>query len=316
MQIQETIAIYNQLSQQKKSKVIQKIYQIAPTPVTLTPQDVPRVLGGEMKPRLFSNDRKTILDYIKSLRSQSLRSILQGKKSDYQEYVSKISQYLTMPQVGKIQMLSTLSNRASDTNLSKIQALHIDKKIKNVTEFCEKLKMMKGLKTLNVEDNRIGAEGIKKLVEALPHLKHLERIYVGNNKIGAEGIKKLAEALPHLKNLQKLDVSGNHIGDVGIKKLAEALPHLKHLDTLYVSGNHIGEEGATTLAEALPHLKHLETLRINRNLIGDNGLRSIALALRDVEKPLTIYLSNNNISKNTLSFVRWLLTDYKITFDS
>ena len=67
--------------------------------------------------------------------------------------------------------------------------------------------------SLNLFNNRIGAEGARALAEALKTNKALTSLDLRRNSIGAEGARALAEALKTNSALTSLDLRWNSIGD-------------------------------------------------------------------------------------------------------
>ena len=80
-----------------------------------------------------------------------------------------------------------------------------------------KLQLLRGLTSLDLISNEIGAEGAKAIAASLTGLTSLN---LGNNNIGAEGTKAIAALLP---GLTSLDLRGNNIGTEGAAALLDAL---------------------------------------------------------------------------------------------
>jgi hypothetical protein len=116
------------------------------------------------------------------------------------------------------------------------------------------------IKSLNINSNRIYAEGAK----ALAQNTTLTSLDVGYNNIGAEGTKALAQNT----TLTSLNVSANNIGAAGAASLAQNTT----LTSLHVSYNGIGAEGAKALAQNTT----LTSLDVSINNIGAEGAKALA----------------------------------------
>lgn len=156
------------------------------------------------------------------------------------------------------------------------------------------LPQMERLTVLNLENNRIGPEGVNAIAKAkFPNLTHLNLAF---NKIGkgAEGIAK-SENMPkleilclsnneinnhgaialgsseHRKNLKILDLGINKISNEGVKALVQG--KLTELIELDLSDNNFREAGATAIAQA--KLAHLRKLSLLNNKIKPSFMQAI-----------------------------------------
>ena len=74
------------------------------------------------------------------------------------------------------------------------------------------------------------------------HLEALKILQINNNKIGVEGVKCIAASLNKMKSIQVLDLSHDEIGDLGICELVIELDTLNvNLEEINLSGNAIGK---------------------------------------------------------------------------
>ncbi|MGA7384200.1 MAG: COR domain-containing protein, partial [Methylocella sp.] len=142
---------------------------------------------------------------------------------------------------------------------------------------------LKGLTSLDLSDNGIGAEGAKAIAASL---KGLTSLNLWNNGIGAEGAKAIAASL---KGLTSLDLWNNSIGDAGAKAIAASLKGLTSLD---LSDNGIGAEGAKALLDAWSSEERKGQLQyLDLSETGDLGalLPKEALATTDAQAILAAY---------------------------
>ena len=115
------------------------------------------------------------------------------------------------------------------------------------------------LTVLDLNDNRIGDEGIEHLVSVLQKCTGLTRLSIGRNEITGRGIDTLGDCLT---TLHYLDISYNNIGDSLHKVLpgCTVLTHLAHKRT--------GINDLTLLAPALQRCTALLYLDLGQNNLG------------------------------------------------
>ncbi|KOO29595.1 hypothetical protein Ctob_007328, partial [Chrysochromulina tobinii] len=142
------------------------------------------------------------------------------------------------------------------------------------------LKFMAVLTTLNLDLNKIGAEGAIAIAKALKVNAVLTILLLGDNKIGDEGAIAIAKALKVNAVLTTLRLDGNRIGAEGAKAIAEALKVNAVLTKLSLWNNNIGNDGAKAIAEALKVNAVLTKLDIRANNMGDAGGKAVRDAVK------------------------------------
>lgn len=133
------------------------------------------------------------------------------------------------------------------------------------------------LKTLGLERNDIGVQGVCALVMAMPGWRNLTSLNLGRNSLGDTGVSALAGALP-FTSMTSLDLSDNNISSCGISILSHELPSLGGLTALDLSGNGLEHRGAFFLSDVLPHTS-ITNLKLKRPKLGGNGMGVLARAL-------------------------------------
>ena len=160
------------------------------------------------------------------------------------------------------------------------------------------LKVNAVLTNLDLHWNMIGDDGAKVIAEALKVNAVMTTLQLGLNQIGAEGAIAIAEALKVNVVVTTLSLDDNNIGTEGAKVIADALKVNAVLTILLLGDNKIGDEGAIAIAKALKVNAVLTTLRLDGNRIGAEGAKAIAEALK-VNAVLTkLSLWNNNIGND------------------
>ena len=160
----------------------------------------------------------------------------------------------------------------------------------------------KTLKTLNIEFNTLGNEGMISLAKALSKCYALEKLNVSDNSISDAGATAIAEYLlpAHCCGpLRWIDMSVNQIGEVGAKSIADALSssssssRIEHLD---IGCNPIGPEGGEALCEASKVAKRLITLDLTTTDLTEKAGRLLVEGMQlrsNVFKEAFIFECNN-----------------------
>ena len=150
--------------------------------------------------------------------------------------------------------------------------------------------LWENLKTLNLNKNWIGDEGVKYLVK-ITTLTKLTRLDLGYNSIGAEGTENISSN-PVWAGLEVLSLASNKIGNGGAKHLGGNIlwTHLKSLD---LSENTIEDAGAMSLGNNNAW-ENLETLDLHGNLIKIKGMLQLSQA-RIWKKLQTLNVEGNPI---------------------
>jgi uncharacterized protein (TIGR02996 family) len=156
-----------------------------------------------------------------------------------------------------------------------------------------------GLETLDVQGQRVTADGLEVLVDSLPRLRELDA--------RASEIADLDFlATSHATSLVALDLSENAFGDAGARAIAHA-PRLARLRSLELDLCEITSAGVAALVEApfWPLLRHLD---LGRNPLGVDG----AIALDGAAHPVrlgSLGLADVELSRagaDVLAGVEWL----------
>lgn len=163
---------------------------------------------------------------------------------------------------------------------------------------------------LGLGDNAIGDEGIRAIADAVSRTRApLTNLGLSNNAFGDVGACLLAAALEKSESLEVLDLRGNKIGPAGAARLSEALQRAPRLRKLKLGQNAVGDAGARDLAEALPRCEGLEELALESNGITDIGCKSIVESLEAGCNLRTLLLRGNQLSDNSKRRLRDVKTE-------
>ena len=116
-----------------------------------------------------------------------------------------------------------------------------------------------GLKSMHLQGNLLGPEGMDKLAPALRKLTSLEQLVLGQNKLLPEGSVALATALMQMKRLKRLDVGINFVSIAGASAVTAVLRGLPEFTTFVVAVmNDLSKEDVDALTKSfLPKVVQL-----------------------------------------------------------
>lgn len=166
---------------------------------------------------------------------------------------------------------------------------------------CLNAGIRKGVKWLNLEENRLGntAHFLNNcLSQAFPSLQIL---LFQRNSLQDSDLQSLSQDLIHLPSLHTLDFSHNCITSTGLHALSLLLPHLSSLTYLDLAYNKIDDEGIVSLGRTLSYVTKLVGLGLRGNQVTERGARVLAQAAEEMMWLEGINLEDNNIRTSLLS---------------
>jgi len=153
------------------------------------------------------------------------------------------------------------------------------------------------VKTLYLEQNKLGDAEALLVAQALSGHRSLCFLGLGDNTIGDDGVRAIADAVSRTSApLANLGLSNNAVGDAGACLLAGALEKSAALEVLDLRGNKIGPAGAARLSQAVQRAPRLRKLKLGENAVGDAGARDLAAALQRCEGLEELALESNGIT--------------------
>jgi len=154
-----------------------------------------------------------------------------------------------------------------------------------------------GLRTLNLQSNRLGEKGAKELAAALESSSaKLTALNLSLNSLGAEGGEAIGKALAVNRTLTSLDLGENMLGSQGAIAVGRALQSNSSLTLLNLQRNGVDPEGAKALASGLQNNRTLNTLKLQDNFVGDEGADAFLEALLTNSSLRCLNLLNNHSS--------------------
>ena len=170
------------------------------------------------------------------------------------------------------------------------------------------------LMALNINDNKIGLNGIRALAQVLPKMPALIELNISNNKIGNKSLEILANSFAQQNQIKFLELEHNNIGSRGIESFSDFLVSNKTLRELSISNNKIRNKGAIALARALEKNTTLQDLDIAYNHISKKGGAKLAESLLQNNTLNKLTLRNNQIrGTGTLPFQQLLENNQTLT---
>ena len=126
---------------------------------------------------------------------------------------------------------------------------------------------------LNISNNPILDEGIKKLTDSLKNFNNLHKLNVSNCGFEFPGFEHLMNALQSIKRIEYLNISGNYIKSENFENLKPCFTSfgVKYLNMSKCS---LGNESTFILGECLESNETIKSINISNNKITDIGFRS------------------------------------------
>ena len=146
------------------------------------------------------------------------------------------------------------------------------------------------LKELNLSDNNLHTEGIRKIFDGLK-ISSLIKLHISHNNITEQAADYMAIFLSRNKKLEELDLSHNNLQSPGAIKIFRA--SLPRLTVLNISHNDITTRAANDVATFLSSTK-LEKLNLSHNHLLSDGI--IKLCKANLSKLTAINISHNGIT--------------------
>ena len=191
----------------------------------------------------------------------------------------------------------------------------------SVPGLCRLITEMENLRILDLDETRLGDEGVALLFETLVGATGtipLEALYLSGNGMStraAEALSKLLSQTQCAHNLHSIYLSYNPLGDLGAKALSQALQSATQLRRLTLQSVGLGTEGASALAHSLrghPSLRVLDlsqghaTVRLGQafNYIEDGALDSLRKLVESTTGLEALHLGHSALTPTVLSRLR------------
>lgn len=166
---------------------------------------------------------------------------------------------------------------------------------KNVEALASAIRQMKGMRIVDLSDNRIGEVGCVRLAGALRGHTDVQELLLGGNRIERGGAAAMAAALPGMTALVRLDLARCHLGDAGIKILFPGLTECHRLTFLNLMHNQISSAGGEEIGEGMNRCQSLADLDLSWNAVRGKGSAAIGESLKSNRKMVSLNLSWNAV---------------------
>ena len=129
------------------------------------------------------------------------------------------------------------------------------------------------LYSLNISNNPILDEGVKKLTNSLKNFNNLHNLNISNCGFEFPGFEHLLNALQFIKRIEYLNVSGNNLKSDNFENLKPCFTSfgVKYLN---MAKCNLGNESTLVLGECLESNETIKSMNISNNKITDKGFIS------------------------------------------
>ncbi|PWA16328.1 hypothetical protein CCH79_00004539 [Gambusia affinis] len=149
--------------------------------------------------------------------------------------------------------------------------------------------------TMTLTYHGLGPLGCKALAIALVSDVHIRTLELADNHIQAEGVKYLAELLRANFTIQHLDLSNNHVKSEGAEHIAKMLMDSISLKSIKLSGNGFADDDAKHFTEALSNNSRIKDLDLSHNKFCGKGGEYLGQLLANNEGMEVLDLSWNHL---------------------
>lgn len=172
-------------------------------------------------------------------------------------------------------------------------------KIEDLNQFCEVLKTMTNLQSLEFSD--IGYIEPNVIVNNLKYLVNLERLDFSHNFIGKESGKLLGENLQSLPNLTYLNLKSNDLEEEGSSSISKSFSSISKLTNLDISSN--GIVNIREFSNNLKCLNNLSILNVSFNKIESEGVKELSESFKSITNLTELDLSSNPLTEESSKFI-------------
>ena len=136
----------------------------------------------------------------------------------------------------------------------------------------ENKKLQKGIRILDLSYNKIGDQGIEKIIYYINDECYLETLSLEGNSLGDKNISKLSETIYEAisDKILSLNFSKNLITDESCVSMANLINRCSNLRILMLSWNHIKNFGGSLLINKMKKNSEMKVLDVSWNSIGSS----------------------------------------------
>ena len=161
------------------------------------------------------------------------------------------------------------------------------------------LRCNQSLRSLKLQDNKIGDDGVVLLAGAIKSHPTLETLWLGSNPFGAIGMEALADGLVGSPVTWLVVRNNDKMGDAAARSLGRVLKDTR-LATLVLISLGISDDGARALADGLAG-SALQELNLSTNRLTDAGAEALVSGVRDSDSLATLVIRGNPCAEHGFS---------------
>ena len=186
----------------------------------------------------------------------------------------------------------------NNKNIEKIiMSINRDYENKGILTICPGIKHNSKITHLILPMCCMNDEGAILLANSLFKNISIEEINLEDNKIGLNGVKELSEKVFGKVSLKKINLAHNLINEEGAKYLGQSLKNATNIKTLSLNSNKLMDNGCKYIAEGLCNNKTLIELSLDYNKITNIGVNYLSKILINIESLMKLSLSTNQITE-------------------
>ena len=193
----------------------------------------------------------------------------------------------------------------NNKNIEKIiMSINRDYENKGIISICPGIKHNYKITHLILPMCCMNDEGAILLANSLFKNISIEEVNLEDNKIGLNGIKELSEKVFGKVSLKKLNLAHNLIDEEGAKYLGQSLKNATNIQVLSLNSNKLMDNGCIYIADGLFNNQTLNELNLDYNKITNIGINYLSKILIKIETLMKLSLSTNQITEINDDFYR------------
>ena len=183
------------------------------------------------------------------------------------------------------------------SNLKKLRISNNYVDVKAADNISEVIFHNRLLNVIDVGDNGLLSEGVKRVCSALEKIHHIRELHLNTNSITEEAADDIAAAIFNNMQLKKFNLDNNHLKSTGLSKIYVALKQISTLRVFLVGNTGLNKNSATDLADVITNNPLLEHVGLGNNQLEAEGVKIVANALKQIHNLELLSLDYNQITE-------------------